>query len=500
MRDVRHVDTGEFTEKAPEQHDEALDFLRSAGDDSFTYTDHEATKVRWKIDLFLMPLLVVTFVLNFLDKGILSNASVFGLREDTHLHGQQYSWVGSIFYFGYMLGQPISAYMLHKVPMGKWLTGNTFGWGVCILLGITASSFGAIATSRFFLGMFEATVNPAFVMITAQYYTRKEHSLRSCIWWSGASIGSFFGDLIAWGIGHGHGSLSPWKYMFITFGAFSVLWSVVLLFLLPDSPWTMKFLSERERRIIVLRVASNHTGIKSSHWKPKQVISALMDVQAWIFFAIAFLQSLPSGGLTTFNKLILTGLGYTNLESTIMSMPEHAIQLTSIIVAGIMGSYLKNSRCVVMILFNIPPLVGSFLIYYEPTSHMHTRLAGVYILLTNTISYIMVMSLVASNFAGMTRKTTVAAGIFLFYSAGNLTAPQLFIDAEAPRYPTGFRGMIASFLSMIVIEAFLMVYLIWENKRRDRKFGKVDPNQPQQTDSDFFNLTDKEQPYFRYAW
>ena len=153
-----------------------------------------------------------------------------------------------------MIGQPLAAYMLHKVPIGKWLGGNVFGWGACLLLAITADSFGALATTRFFLGMFEATVNPAFVLITAQYYTRKEHSLRSCIWWSGAAIGAFFGDIVTWGIGHGKGSLSPWKYIFITFGGCSILWSAVLFFFLPDSPWSMKLLSERERRIAILRV------------------------------------------------------------------------------------------------------------------------------------------------------------------------------------------------------------------------------------------------------
>jgi hypothetical protein len=122
--------------------------------------------------------------------------------------------------------------------------------------------------------------------------------------------------------------------------------------------------------------------------------------------------------------LILTGLGFTNLQATIMSMPEHAVQLSSIIIAyatshesegpiltsrsGVAGSYLTNFRCIVMVLSNIPPLVGSFIIYYEPSSAKYTRLAGVYILFTNTISFVMVMSLVASNFAGMTRKTTVS--------------------------------------------------------------------------------------------
>ncbi|KAL7930652.1 major facilitator superfamily domain-containing protein [Trichoderma chlorosporum] len=495
--DIRHITENLFTVKKNEHHDDALDFLQSTEDQNYSYTDQEAIRVRWKIDLMLMPLLLGTYTLNFLDKGILSNASVFGLKTDTHLVGQQYSWVASIFYFGYMVGQPVNAYMLHKVPMGKWLAGNVLGWGVCILLAITAKNFAGLATTRFFLGLFESVNNPAFVLITSQYYTRKEHSLRSCIWWAGNAVGSFFGDLIAYGIGHGHGPLSPWKYMFITFGGFSVLWSLVLMLFLPDSPWRMKFLSEREKRIAVLRVLSNHTGVSSSYWQWRQAASVLVDPQAWIFFCIAFIQCLPSGGLTAFNKLILTGLGYTNLEATIYSMPEHAIQLFGVIVAGIMGSYLKNARCIVIVLSNIPPLVGSFIVYYVPTSEKLTRLAGVYILFTNTISYIMVLSLVASNFAGMSRKTAVSAGIFLAYSAGNLVAPNLFIDSEAPLYSTGFRGMIASFLTLIVLTLILMAYLIFQNKRRDKKYGKIDTNTLQE--DDLLDLTDKELHYFRYA-
>lgn len=150
-----------------------------------------------------------------------------------------------------------------------------------------------------------------------------------------------------------------------------------------------------------------------------------------------------------------------------------------------------------MILSNIPPLIGALLIYYVPESHKLTRLGGVYLLFTCTISYIMAMSLVASNIAGMSRKTTVSAGMFLAYSAGNLVAPQLFIDSEAPRYQTGFRGMIASFIVLIFLAITLMVYLIWQNRQRDHKYGKVDPNVPQE--DNFLDKTDKELEYFRYT-
>ena len=47
-------------------------------------TDHAfAKRVLRKIDRRLIPLLFLTYMLNFMDKTILSSASVFGLSEDT---------------------------------------------------------------------------------------------------------------------------------------------------------------------------------------------------------------------------------------------------------------------------------------------------------------------------------------------------------------------------------------------------------------------------------
>lgn len=46
--------------------------------------DHAfAKRVLRKIDRRLVPLLFLTYMLNFMDKTILSSASVFGLSDDT---------------------------------------------------------------------------------------------------------------------------------------------------------------------------------------------------------------------------------------------------------------------------------------------------------------------------------------------------------------------------------------------------------------------------------
>lgn len=64
----------------------------------------EATNRRLlrKIDWHLLPIMCFVYGLNFLDKTTLSYASITGLQQDIHISGADYSWLGSIFYFGYL--------------------------------------------------------------------------------------------------------------------------------------------------------------------------------------------------------------------------------------------------------------------------------------------------------------------------------------------------------------------------------------------------------------
>lgn len=59
-----------------------------------------------------------TYALQYYDKALLSQAAIFGLREDLDLQsGLRYSWVSLIFYFGYMAGcYPVSVELGRAYP------------------------------------------------------------------------------------------------------------------------------------------------------------------------------------------------------------------------------------------------------------------------------------------------------------------------------------------------------------------------------------------------
>jgi sugar phosphate permease len=85
----------------------------------------EAKRVLRKIDMRIVPILFVIYLLQYLDKNSLNFAAAYGFQKGTHLHKQQYSWLSSIFYFGYLWAQLPAGYLLQKLPIGKFLGTTT---------------------------------------------------------------------------------------------------------------------------------------------------------------------------------------------------------------------------------------------------------------------------------------------------------------------------------------------------------------------------------------
>lgn len=62
------------------------------------YSQKEWRRLRWKLDLRLVPLLWFNVTLGAMDKVTTATAALYGFKTDTGLTGDRYSWVGSAFY------------------------------------------------------------------------------------------------------------------------------------------------------------------------------------------------------------------------------------------------------------------------------------------------------------------------------------------------------------------------------------------------------------------
>jgi ACS family allantoate permease-like MFS transporter len=176
--------SGDFVETV--DVDVAAKFLVSL-DPSITeapISSSEARKVLWKIDLIILPLLAVTVILSAVDKVIISNASILGMKTDTGLVGNQFSWVGSIFYFGFLLFEYPTAILIQKLPVAKLLAGLVFCWSVLMCCMAATQNFAGLAVVRFFMGCAEAGAFPIASIITVMWYSNKEQPIRVAIWYN----------------------------------------------------------------------------------------------------------------------------------------------------------------------------------------------------------------------------------------------------------------------------------------------------------------------------
>lgn len=158
---------------------------------------------------------------------------------------------------------------------------------------VAAKNFAGVMIIRFLYG-FQVVGTPVNIIITAMWWKTEEQALRVAIWFAGAPFGALIGQAFSYGAVQVGGAFrnSPWKWIYIFIGSTSMAYSIIFLFLFPDSPMKGRFLTHRERHIAVLRVRSNNTGIQTRQWKMYQVWDALKDPQTWLLttikFAIAF--------------------------------------------------------------------------------------------------------------------------------------------------------------------------------------------------------------------
>ncbi|KAG8733157.1 hypothetical protein FRC11_008362, partial [Ceratobasidium sp. 423] len=210
--------------KPTNTHGDAALAIIGTSDTPIEISPEQDAAVLHKVDKWLIPVMLMVYFLQQLDKSSLSYTSVFGIVSDTHLVGSQYSWLGSIVYVAQLIWQPISSYFIVKLPVGKYLFFNVFMWGVIVACTAAAHNFSGLIATRFFLGIFEATVAPCFITITQMWWRRREQTMRLSLWMAMNGVTMMFGSLIAFGIGHIHGSLRPYQTIFLSpFGAFQII-------------------------------------------------------------------------------------------------------------------------------------------------------------------------------------------------------------------------------------------------------------------------------------
>lgn len=127
---------------------------------------------------------------------------------------------------------------MQKIPVSKWLSINLFLWGGITMALAGCKGFDSFLGLRFVLGALESCSTPAYLLITATWYTVDEQPIRIGWWSTFLGVANSFGGLLAFGVGHIKGALEPWQYQFLVIGALSSTWAIFMFFTLAERPET----------------------------------------------------------------------------------------------------------------------------------------------------------------------------------------------------------------------------------------------------------------------
>ncbi|KAL5349342.1 hypothetical protein ACLOAV_005632 [Pseudogymnoascus australis] len=478
---------------------------RYPNDESIDQIDE--TKLKRKLDRRILPLLGICyfFYVRYVDKTTLSYAAIFGIREDLPLKKDEYSWLSSLFYFGWLFWAIPSNLIMQKCPPAWYLSFNIFMWGALLMAQAAANNFATLAALRILSGAFEAIADPAFMMITSMYYTRDEQPSRIAAWYAWNGIGVAGGGLIGYGIGSIKGALQSWRYEFIIVGAACAGWSIILCLLLPNSPVTFRGFSHDEKLLMIARMRRNQTGIEQRRINWSQIKEAYLDYKTWLFTFLGFVSNVPNGGISNFSTLVIKGLGFNTLNTTLLGIPQGVIVVIWIVLAAVCNRYMpNNSRTLICAVFMLPTIAGALGFLLAPTDAYVGRLICFYLTGSYQASFVLSLSLITSNTGGQSKKMIVSGMIWFGACIGNIASPFFYRTEQAPNYPMGIGSLLAAnIIEVILFFVFHYAYK-YENRCKEkqraelRASGEMENNDL--NDTAFTDMTDKENPNFVYVY
>lgn len=246
------------------------------------------------------------------------------------------------------------------------------------------------------------------------------------------------------------GTNDGWRWIFIIIGLITFVAGILSFFLCTDFPDTAKFLTDRERKFVLKRLASGqqHSAAGES-FKWNSVWKGFFDIKTVLGALIYMGVDGPLYAFSVFTPTIIRNLGtWNSIQSNLLSVPIYVTACIFTVCIGFLADR-KGHRALINICLIPVSIIGYIiLLAVDPAeapgaSYFGCYLSaiGIYPMIPNTIA------LTGSHVEGAYKKSVVMAVIISWGNINGAATSQVYLSREAPRYFTG-HGVIIAYLGI----------------------------------------------------
>jgi len=211
-------------------------------------------------------------VLLFIDRASIS-AGKNSICSDLGLSMTQFGWIMAAFTLGYALFQTPTGKLADKYGPRRIISGVVIVWSILTSITGAAWNYISILIIRFLFGAGEAGAYPALSKVVYYWFPIKERGIVQGINFSGSRIGAAFAmPLVAWMI-----TEIGWRFIFVVFGAFGLLYGVLWYLLFRDKPENVRYIGSKEVEYIKVNRQQELSGVK----KPMKFVTLLKSSLMW---------------------------------------------------------------------------------------------------------------------------------------------------------------------------------------------------------------------------
>ncbi|GAA5982317.1 hypothetical protein JCM5350_006142 [Sporobolomyces pararoseus] len=435
------------------------------------------------LDFHIAPVLMILYLISFLDRSNLGNAAVGGLFEDINAPSNGLSVTTSIFYATYVTFEPFFTTILKSVRPSRLLPAVVIAWGGCLLGAGFIENYAALVAIRLLLGLLESALTPCLFLWLTFFYVRNELGQRTSYMFVSAALAGTVGGLIAGGFlkMDGLAGWEGWRYLFAIEGAITIVIGLASFYFIADGWQNARFLTPRQKLLMRTREvqAAQFIGDQSFSWL--EVRKAFTEPVVWVSGLVQFGFDVCLYGFSTFLPVIIRQLGFSTINSQLLTAPIY-FWAAFVYLVGAYISDRKDIRYWLLLPAGSITCVGYAILV--GTGNIGASLfacfacaTGIYLCVGLHVSWL------NANVAGV-RKRATAIGIQ--QTVGNISgvlSGQIYRSQDKPRYVLGHAvslGAMGFALIGLTVETWIYksrnarkLAMTEEEKEAEEREGKV---------------------------